>query len=154
MLFIFIVPSLLASCLLHALPCMTMHCAPTAESHTSGTLCPVQNSPLSPGLLQEERWATPSTHPSAPGQWASLLTTEQRFVGALRSKGLPACRLSLQPCRHKLLICSHLHRIAAADGASKLVAVADSYMPRVKYVSSTHHYFFCHHSCQFRPCLD
>lgn len=143
MLFIFIVPSFLASCLPHALPC---------------TVLQLQKSRLWPALPSATFTSFPraaaggalgcTEHPPlCSEQRGSLLTMEQSFVGARRSTGLLACRLSLQPCRHKLLICSHLHGTAAADGASKLAAVADSYMPRVRHVSSTHHYFSCHRSC-------
>lgn len=75
-------------------PCTTMHdhapCSNCRKSHLWHAL-PSAKFTSFPRALQEERWATPSTHPSAPGQWGSLLTMEQSFVGARRSKGcLPA----------------------------------------------------------------
>lgn len=137
-------------------PCTTMHdhapCSNCRKSHLWHAL-PSAKFTSFPRAAAGEALGYTKHPPLCSGTVGLSSHHGTKLCGSTEEQGLLACRLSLQPCRHKLLICSHLHRIAAADGASKLVAVADSYMPRVKYVSSTHHYFSCHHSCQFRPCL-
>lgn len=147
-------PSLLGSCLSHTVTCtrlqlQTVLCPVALALSCVLWLCPVPQPPPCPGLLLLAWVGCSERQPMflvAVGLFPLLWT---KSWGSLEEQGLCACRFNSQPCVQTMPSWPSTQCCCSKWGFGARCCWDGNV-----HISSTQCYFSCHHSCQFRPCLD